>query len=96
MIYALKPGHTLIVDTDSFNKKNLEKAEYTTNPLEDGSLENYKVIEVDMTSLTKTALKDVAGLDTKTISRSKNMFSNAKTSFFRVFAEICVSRDAWE
>ena len=74
-LYALKPGHTLIVDTESFNKKNLEKAEYTTNPLEDGSLENYKVIEVDMTSLTKTALKDVAGLDTKTISRSKNMFS---------------------
>jgi 2-oxoglutarate ferredoxin oxidoreductase subunit alpha len=74
-IYALKPGHTLIVDTDSFNKKNLEKAEYTTNPLEDGSLDNYKIIEVDMTSLTKTALKDVAGLDTKTISRSKNMFS---------------------
>jgi 2-oxoglutarate ferredoxin oxidoreductase subunit alpha len=74
-IYALKPGHTLIVDTDSFNKKNLEKAEYTTNPLEDGSLDNFRVIEVDMTSLTKTALKDVAGLDTKSISRSKNMFS---------------------
>lgn len=74
-LYALKPGHTLIVDTDSFNKKNLEKAEYSTNPLEDGSLENYKVIQVDMTSLTKEALKNVAGLDTKTISRSKNMFS---------------------
>ncbi|WP_310558090.1 2-oxoacid:acceptor oxidoreductase subunit alpha [Flavobacterium sp.] len=74
-LYALKPGHTLIVDTDSFNKKNLEKAEYTTNPLEDGSLENYRVIEVDMTSLTKVALKDVVGLDNKSISRSKNMFS---------------------
>ncbi len=74
-LYALKPGHTLIVDTDSFTKKNLEKAEYTTNPLEDGSLENYRVIEVDMTSLTKEALKDVEGLDNKTISRSKNMFS---------------------
>ncbi len=74
-LYALKPGHTLIVDTDSFNKKNLEKAEYTTNPLEDGSLDNYRVIQVDMTSLTKEALKEVAGLDNKTISRSKNMFS---------------------
>jgi 2-oxoglutarate ferredoxin oxidoreductase subunit alpha len=74
-LYALKPGHTLIVDTDSFNKKNLEKAEYTTNPLEDGSLENYRVIEVDMTSLTKEALKNVEGLDNKTISRSKNMFA---------------------
>jgi 2-oxoglutarate ferredoxin oxidoreductase subunit alpha len=74
-LYALKAGHTLIVDTEAFNKKNLEKAEYTTNPLEDGSLENYRVIQVDMTTLTKEALKDVVGLDTKTISRSKNMFS---------------------
>jgi 2-oxoglutarate ferredoxin oxidoreductase subunit alpha len=74
-LYALKPGHTLIVDTDSFTKKNLEKAEYTTNPLEDGSLDNYRVIQVDMSSLTKEALKDVAGLDNKAISRSKNMFS---------------------
>jgi 2-oxoglutarate/2-oxoacid ferredoxin oxidoreductase subunit alpha len=74
-LYALKPGHTLIVDTDSFTKKNLEKAEYITNPLEDGSLDNYRVIEVDMTSLTKEALKDISGLDNKSISRSKNMFS---------------------
>jgi 2-oxoglutarate ferredoxin oxidoreductase subunit alpha len=74
-LYALKPGHTIIVDTDSFTKKNLEKAEYTTNPLEDGSLENYRVIQVDMTSLTKTALKEITGLDNKSISRSKNMFS---------------------
>lgn len=74
-LYALKPGHTIIVDLDSFSKKNLEKAEYTTNPLEDGSLENYRVIEVDMTSLTKAALKDIEGLDNKTITRSKNMFA---------------------
>ena len=74
-LYAVKPGHTIIVDTDSFTKKNLDKAEYKTNPLEDGSLENYRVIQVDMTSLTKEALKDVEGLDNKSISRSKNMFS---------------------
>src|SRR5680860_239680 len=74
-LYAVKPGHTIIVDTDSFTKKNLEKAEYKTNPLEDGSLENYRVIEVAMSSLTKEALKDVEGLDNKSITRSKNMFS---------------------
>ena len=74
-LYAVKPGHTIIVDTDSFNKKNLEKAQYETNPLEDGSLENYRVIEVAMTSLTKEALKDVEGLDNKSITRSKNMFA---------------------
>ena len=74
-LYAVKPGHTIIVDTDSFTKKNLDKAEYKTNPLEDGSLENYRVIQVDMTTMTKEALKDVEGLDNKSITRSKNMFS---------------------
>ena len=74
-LYALKPGHTIIVDSDAFSKKNLEKAQYATNPLEDGSLENYRVIQVDMSSLTKESLKGVEGLDNKSITRSKNMFA---------------------
>lgn len=74
-LYAVKPGHTIIVDTDSFTKKNLDKALYQTNPLVDGSLDNYRVIQVEMTSLTKEALKDVEGLDNKSITRSKNMFA---------------------
>jgi len=74
-LYAVKPGHTIIVDTDAFSKKNLEKAQYETNPLEDGSLENYRIIQVDMTSMTKEALKGVEGLDNKSITRSKNMFA---------------------
>ena len=74
-LHSLKPGHTVIVDTDAFTKKNLEKALYETNPLTDGSLENYRVIEVAMTSLTKESLKDVEGLDNKSITRSKNMFA---------------------
>ena len=74
-IHSVKPGHTIIVDTDAFTKKNLEKAQYESNPLEDDSLENYRVIEVAMTSLTKEALKDVEGLDNKSITRSKNMLA---------------------
>ena len=74
-LYALKPGHTIIVDTNAFTKKNLEKAQYENNPLEDHSLDNYRVIQVDMTSLTKEALKEVEGLDNKSITRSKNMFA---------------------
>jgi 2-oxoglutarate/2-oxoacid ferredoxin oxidoreductase subunit alpha len=74
-LHAVKPGHTIIVDADAFTKKNLEKAEYESNPLEDGSLENYRIIEVSMTSLTKEALKDIEGLDNKSIVRSKNMFA---------------------
>ena len=73
-LFALKPGQMLIVDSDSFTKKNLEKAHYDTNPLEDGSLENYKVIEVAMTTHTREAVKDL-GLDNKSILRSKNMFA---------------------
>lgn len=72
---GVKPGRMIIVDTDAFTKKNLEKAQYESNPLEDGSLENYQVIEVSMTTLTKEALKDVEGLDNKSIVRSKNMFA---------------------
>ncbi len=74
-LHAVKPGHTIIVDVDSFTKKNLDKAQYETNPLEDGSLDNFRVIEVEMTSLTKEALKDIQGLDNKSITRSKNMFA---------------------
>jgi 2-oxoglutarate ferredoxin oxidoreductase subunit alpha len=74
-LYAVKPGHTIIVDTDAFNKKNLQKAQYESNPLEDGSLHNYRVIEVSISSLTKEALKDIEGLDNKSITRSKNMFA---------------------
>jgi 2-oxoglutarate ferredoxin oxidoreductase subunit alpha len=72
---SVKPGHTIIVDTDSFTRKNLEKALYESNPLEDKSLANYRVIEVAMSSLTKEALKEVKGLDNKAITRSKNMFA---------------------
>ena len=71
---AVKAGHTIIVDADAFTKKNLQKAEYKTNPLEDGSLDNYRVIEVKMSSLTKESIKDL-GLDNKSITRSKNMFA---------------------
>jgi 2-oxoglutarate ferredoxin oxidoreductase subunit alpha len=74
-LHAVKPGHTIIVDTDSFTRKNLEKAQYESNPLEDGSLENYRVIEVEMTTLTKESLRGVEGLDNKTIMRTKNMFA---------------------
>ena len=74
-LYALKKGHTMIVDKDAFTKKNLEKAFYESNPLEDGSLDSYRVIEVDMSTLTKESLKEVEGLDNKSITRSKNMFA---------------------
>ena len=73
-IKDLKPGHMVIVDEDAFTRSNLQKAKYESNPLTDGSLSNYNVVPVPMTSLTRTALKDT-GLDSKSMTRSKNMFA---------------------
>lgn len=70
----LKSGGTIIADKDNFTSKNLKKANYEENPLEDGSLSDYDVIRAPASSLTKEALKDL-GLDTQTVARSKNMFA---------------------
>src|SRR6266516_248646 len=55
----LPRGGTLIVDTDAFTERNLKKAGYSTNPLEDGTLDDYQVHEVPLTSLTLEELKEV-------------------------------------
>ncbi len=73
-IGSLKAGQILIVDTDEFNSKNFEKAHIDVNPLEDGSLSSFKVIQVAMTSLTREALSGMT-LDNKSMTRSKNMFA---------------------
>ncbi len=65
---------TLIVNRDAFTDRNLEKARYTANPLEDGSLDDYHVHEVPLTSLTLEALKDVE-VTKREAERSKNMFA---------------------
>src|SRR5437773_8932860 len=54
----LPRGGTLIVNTDAFTDRNLEKAGYTSSPLADGSLDAYQVHEVPLTSLTIEALKE--------------------------------------
>ncbi len=70
----LKPGGTIIADEDSFTAKNLKKADYEENPLQDDSLKDFQVIRAPATSLTKEALKDL-GLEMNTMTRSKNMFA---------------------
>ncbi len=69
----LKPGATIIIDVDSFDDKNYKKAEYTSNPLEDGSLDGYNVVKAPITSLTITITKEY-GLDAKTADKTKNQF----------------------
>lgn len=73
---SLKKGGKLIVNTDGFDTKNLRLANYPdgVNPIENGSLEGYEVIRMDVTKMTREALKDVQGLGTKEKDRAKNMF----------------------
>jgi 2-oxoglutarate/2-oxoacid ferredoxin oxidoreductase subunit alpha len=71
----LPKGGTLIVNADAFNERNLQKAGYATNPLEDGSLDEFQVHAVPLTSLTVGALKDIEGVTSREAERSKNMFA---------------------
>ncbi len=70
----LKKRGSILVNTDSFDPKNLKLAKYENNPLEDGTLEGYHVYEVPITSLTSNALKD-SPLSPKEVSRCKNFFA---------------------
>ncbi|MBR4837891.1 MAG: 2-oxoacid:acceptor oxidoreductase subunit alpha [Bacteroidales bacterium] len=70
----LKPGTTIIFDVDSMNDKALEKAGYTTDPTQDDTLSQYKVVKAPITSMTLEALKDF-GWDRKAMLKSKNMFA---------------------
>ena len=70
----LRQGGTLIVNTDAFDERNLAKAGYESNPLEDDSLAGYRVIEVPMDELTKKAVKDT-GVSGRNVLRSKNFFA---------------------
>ncbi len=70
----LKPGAEIIVNTDEFNKRNLTKIGLTTNPVDDGTLSNFSVHPVGLTSLTVEALAG-SGLGKKDAERAKNMFA---------------------
>jgi 2-oxoglutarate ferredoxin oxidoreductase subunit alpha len=71
----LKPGGILIVNTAAFEERNLTKAGYAKNPLEDVSLaEKYRLHQVDITGLTKAALEDLP-LNAKEKDRCKNFFA---------------------
>jgi 2-oxoglutarate ferredoxin oxidoreductase subunit alpha len=70
----LPKGATIIVDTADFTARNLTKAGYTDNPLEDDSLAEYAVHQVDLTGMTVAAVKEF-GLSRKDAGRAKNMFA---------------------
>jgi 2-oxoglutarate ferredoxin oxidoreductase subunit alpha len=73
-IKDLPKGGTLILNVDAFAERNLQKAGYDSNPLTDGSLEDYQVHEVPLTSMTVEALKDIE-ITSREAERAKNMFA---------------------
>src|SRR5499427_2140060 len=70
----LLKGGTLIVNRDAFNERNLTKAGYSTNPLADGSLDEYRLHDVALTSMTLEALKEI-DITKREAERAKNMFA---------------------
>jgi 2-oxoglutarate ferredoxin oxidoreductase subunit alpha len=72
---ALKTGGIIIANTDGFDSKNLRLANYPegVNPLEDNSLDGYQLIKMDVTKMTREALKDIS-MGMKEKDRAKNMF----------------------
>ncbi len=71
----LERSATIIVNEDAFTKRNLEKAGYDSNPLEDGSLSSYRVHRIPMTTLTQRAVEDVEDASTRDAGRAKNLFA---------------------
>ena len=76
----LEPGGIIIVNTNSFAPLNLKKAGYESNPLEDGSLAGYRVIQVPLSELNANALKNVS-LARKEVDRCKNFFALGLTYY---------------
>jgi len=70
----LEVGGTVIVNHDTFVERNLTKAGYESDPLEDGTLDNYTLFKVPMTTITKEVCKDL-GVKPRDAERSKNFFA---------------------
>ena len=74
-IKDLPKGRTIIVNTDAFVARNLDKAGYAANPLEDGSLSDYQVHPVAVTTMTLESVKGIEGITPREGERAKNMFA---------------------
>ena len=72
---ALARSGTVIANEDAFSKRNLQKAGYETNPLEDGSLDGYHLIRIPMTSLTAARSRRWRAVSTRDAGRAKNLFA---------------------
>jgi 2-oxoglutarate ferredoxin oxidoreductase subunit alpha len=74
-LHELERGGIVIVNEDGFTKPNLRKAAYDSSPLEDGSLDDFQVFRVPMTSMTVRATEGIDGVSSRDAARSKNFFA---------------------
>jgi 2-oxoglutarate ferredoxin oxidoreductase subunit alpha len=74
-VSVLERGATIIVNEDAFSRRNLEKAGYAENPLDDDSLEPFVVRRIPMTTLTQRAVEGMEGVTTRDALRAKNLFA---------------------
>jgi len=70
----MPPGSMLLLNEDAFEQRNLDKAGYAANPVEDGSLSAYRIVQVPMTSITLESTKEL-GVKPRDAERSKNFFA---------------------
>src|SRR3989454_9090910 len=87
----LKSGGILIVDREGFNQQNLQKAEYASNPLEDGSLDRYQLFQAEGTKLTPTRLKDL-GLSARTVFRDRKSTRLNSSHLVISYAVFCLKK----
>ncbi|MCB1056089.1 MAG: 2-oxoacid:acceptor oxidoreductase family protein, partial [Acidobacteria bacterium] len=88
----LKANGVVIVNTDEFVDRNLKKAGYESDPLEDGSLAGFRVFRADLTTMTRRTLEDTE-LDTKSKDRCKNFF--ALGMVYWLFSRPLDNTEAW-
>ncbi|MGI6479369.1 MAG: 2-oxoacid:acceptor oxidoreductase subunit alpha [Salinivirgaceae bacterium] len=76
----IKPGGTIIVNSDAFIDKNIERAGYKENPLPEFKKGDFNIVEAPITTLTQEAIKDIT-TDNKSVLRTRNMFALGMTYF---------------
>jgi 2-oxoglutarate ferredoxin oxidoreductase subunit alpha len=74
-IRDLEPGGTVIANSDNFTPNSLRRANYESNPLEDGSLNGFRVIPVPLSTLNRNVVADIGGLSNKDRDRTQNFFA---------------------
>ena len=74
-VKSLEKGGVVIVNEDGFTDNNLRKAGYTSNPLEDDSLDDFQLFRVPMTSMTVRATEEIEGITSRDAARCKNLFA---------------------